>query len=240
MPEMPEADSTRSLLACPACTRTVGVPAAARGKPVICPHCKASFRVAVAAEGAVRAEAIPAFKALPRSLLVPIYGLLLVGVTGCFVSGYLAARFARVPGADYDYAYARVIELRSNLDANSAGKPTDDEWEQLPSAAVGGAAGAIHAAPFIEEVRNKELADAWRPAMLPTTLGSLALSLLTILGAASMIAGRWYPLAFVGCVAALFNVNYLCCLPGGVVGIWGILMLVRDEVRPHFGRDQRR
>jgi len=233
---MPDADPYRSFLPCPGCTRTVGIPAAARGQTVVCPHCKASFRVRGGQAGELPAEVVPNVAWVPRSLIVPIYGLMLVGVTGCFVSGFLSARFARVPGADYDYAYARVIELRSNLNANSVGKPTDDEWEHLASAAVAGPAAAIHAAPFLEGARNEELATAWQPAIVPTTLISLGFSIVTVFGGLSMLSGRLYPLAFLGCLAAIFNVNYLCCVPGAIVGLWGILMLVRDEVRPHFGR----
>jgi hypothetical protein len=38
-----------------------------------------------------------------------------------------------------------------------------------------------------------------------------------------------------GCFAAALNVNELgCCFPGALAGIWGILMLVRDEGRRYF------
>jgi hypothetical protein len=70
--------------------------------------------------------------------------------------------------------------------------------------------------------------------MVPLHWASTAVSALAFLGGVAILRGRWYPLAVAGCVAAILNVNHLCCLPGAVAGVWGLMALVRDDVRAHF------
>jgi hypothetical protein len=52
----------------------------------------------------------------------------------------------------------------------------------------------------------------------------------------AMVLGRGYWLAMAGCVAAALCVNPCCCVPGFVAGLWGFLMLVRDEGQRYFAR----
>jgi hypothetical protein len=61
-------------------------------------------------------------------------------------------------------------------------------------------------------------------------------SAVTFLGGVAILRGRGPWLAFLGCAAAVVNVNHLCCLPGAIAGVWGILALSRDDVRAHFRR----
>ena len=79
------------------------------------------------------------------------------------------------------------------------------------------------------------MARAWQPSVAPASHYSFAASTLVAVGGVCILRGRYYPVAILGCLAALVNVNHLCCLPGGVAGVWGLLSLVRDEGRAHFG-----
>jgi hypothetical protein len=64
----------------------------------------------------------------------------------------------------------------------------------------------------------------------------LVASVLALLGGLS-IALRWnYRIAQIGCVGAAVNLNMCCCIPGGVAGVWGLVMLASQEGREHFGR----
>jgi len=51
------------------------------------------------------------------------------------------------------------------------------------------------------------------------------------------IALQWnHRLAQVACVLAALNFAHLCCVPGAVAGLWGLLMLGSEEGREHFQR----
>ena len=63
--------------------------------------------------------------------------------------------------------------------------------------------------------------------------------LVVLVGGICIVRGRFYYLALFCCLVAMLNFNHLCCIPGLVVGLWGILSLARDEVRPHFDRTLR-
>ena len=54
------------------------------------------------------------------------------------------------------------------------------------------------------------------------------------LGGLSIALGWNYRLAQVGCVAAALNFTHLCCVPGAIAGLWGMLMINSDEGRAHF------
>ena len=217
---------------CPGCRAQLHVPAAAAGKPAHCPHCRAAFHVPadpVAAPVPVRTGL-----RLPRPLVGPAFGLLMLGLAGTLVNGYLFALFSLHPGADLEFARGRVREVRSAQILAAAGKPS--QWEPMPHAAVAGVAAGSVGAEADAERHDEELAQSWAPAMRSLHLASAVVSGLVLLGGVATLSGRWYPLALLACVAAILNVNHLCCLPGAVAGVWGILALVRDEARAYFRR----
>ena len=232
--------TTRTVLPCPACGRSLGFPAEAVGKPLNCPHCGAAFHIPLAHDGTPGAltpgtpPSRPAFD-LPRGFIVPVFGLLMLGFAGMLVDGYLSYRFATVPDADYEYAYGRVIEARSIESMGDTKAAASDEWEQIAPAAAAGCVMAIEATAVIEDAANVRLARAWQPAVAPASHYTIIASALAALGGMCILRGRCYWLAILGCVAAIANVNHLCCIPGGIAGLWGLLTLVRDEGRLHFG-----
>ena len=61
-------------------------------------------------------------------------------------------------------------------------------------------------------------------------------SAIVLLGGLSIVL-RWsHGLAQMGCVAAALNLPHLCCVPGSIAGLWGLVMLNSAEGRAHFGR----
>ncbi len=230
----------RTLLPCPGCGRTLGLPPEALGKPLNCPHCGVNFHVPRGPDGTPGAVEAGAPKArfaagLPRGFVVPALMLLMLGFAGLFVDGYLSYLFATRPNADYDYAYNRVIEARSIVSMGDTSPAASDDWEQRAPASVGGCAMAVSAGEILEDAANAKLARAWQPSVAPASHYSVVASALAAFGGFCILRGRFYWLAIVGCVAAIANVNHLCCIPGGVAGVWGILSLVRDDGRLHFG-----
>ncbi len=224
---------TDHVIACPGCKQPLRLPTDALGKTGHCPHCRAAFRVA--ADGTPQLVAPSRFTLnLPRPLLVPAYGLLMLGLAGVLVNGYLSVLFATRPGFDVEFARGRVFEVRSAEEMSGSMRPA--EWEYDKYAAVGGVAAAEAAGVAEKDRRSEELAQSWAAGMRPLHLVSVAVSAVSFLGGVAILRGRWLWLAFLGCAAAILNVNHLCCLPGAVAGVWGILALSRDDVRTHFRR----
>jgi hypothetical protein len=230
----------RTLIPCPACGRTLGLPADAVGKPLNCPHCAAAFHVPRGTgglPGPITAGVPPRRFAtdLPRGLLIPAIALLMIGFAGVLVDGYLSFRFATQPNATRDYALGRAVEARSILGMGDAKETASERWGHATHAAAAGAALTLAAGNFIDDDADARLAAAWAPSVARASWLSLAASVLAAAGGACMLSGRFYWLALAGCVAATLNVNHLGCVPGGIAGVWGILTLVRDEGRLHFG-----
>jgi hypothetical protein len=222
-------------ITCPGCGRPLHVPPEAVGRPAHCPHCRTAFHLP-AGPGGAPGDPRPIRRppGLPRPLTVPALGLILLGFAGTLVNGYLSARFALEPGFDREYARGRVREVRA-IRALPGGTRGTDEWPHAPRAAVSGAAAAAATVEAVEDLEEELLANAWSEGVLrPVHWYSTAVSLLAMLGGVAIVRGRWYPLAVAGCVAAIVNVNHLCCLPGAVAGVWGLAVLARDDVRAYF------
>lgn len=224
---MPADTPPPHLVTCPGCARPLHVPPDAVGKPGHCPHCRTNFFLPANPDGSpgeptVSATAPTRF-GVPKALLGPGFALLIIGAVGAFVNGYLLLRFLTVPGSDVAYARSQIQEMR-NLEG----------MRRVPAAAK--AKAEPPPPPEDTAEADEALAQSWAPGMVPVHAVSLVLSALTAAGGAATLTGRLYPLALLGCAAAAVNVNNLCCLPGGAAGLWGLLMLVRDENRRHFGK----
>jgi hypothetical protein len=210
------------VVSCPACSHLLRVPLDWLGQPVQCPECRAMFRAPVPEGGALtrpelisRPEpAVPpaARKKLDPMLLLPAFGLLLCGVAGLVVNGVLLYKFLADPAGSKEYIRNQLSGMRQY--GFGADDPPDDR-----------------------EKLDDERAEKWSRAMRAWVLPlAVAASGLALLGGLS-IALRWsHRLAQLGCVAAAVNVPNLCCVPGAVAGLWGLLMLNSDEGRAHFAK----
>jgi hypothetical protein len=144
------------------------------------------------------------------ALWLPAYGLIVCGLAGLIVNVLITWRLHSDPEGSRVYIQQQVERLR--------------QWGFGEDEA--------------EEVRPQRDAEraAWAMRHLPWIVpASAVMAALALLGGIS-IALRWnYRLAQIGCLAAGLNLVGLCCLPGAMVGLWGLLLLQSEEGRGHFG-----
>ena len=213
---MPETE----IVSCPACRHLVRIPADWLGQPVQCPECRAKFTApardgdrlteAVLLAGPPDAPAQPPRRGRDLLLMLPAFGLMLLGFTGLVVNGWHTVQYAQNPAAAEDDA--------ANVFANwkkepRFGEKVDEEEERRHKEATDRAAGVVR-------------------VMMP---GFAIVSALVCYGGLAILRGRHYRLAQLGCVLACLNFANGCCFPGAIVGIWGLLMLRSEEGRGHFG-----
>ena len=208
------------VIACPACKHLLRVPLDWLGTQVQCPECKAMFLAPVRENGKLsepellsRPGATQPAAPKPKSdamLLLPAFGLLLCGVAGTLVN---AVMMYQIFGAqDGGHAWAKQqVEATRQAGFGKVEPEKQAERDEQDTA---------------ELLRLQQ----W---MLPT---ALAVSVLVFWGGLSMALRRNYRLAQIGCVLAAVNIAHLCCVPGAVAGLWGLLMLNSDEGRDHFRR----
>jgi hypothetical protein len=216
---MPEPET--EVVLCPACKHTLRVPLDWLGTSVQCPECRAMFRAPARDGSGSLTDAVllsrpdaqrpAARKPLDAMLLLPAFGLMLLGVTGVIVNARTAYHVLTDPPAMRDAVRFQLQELRK------AGVGQDDpeaDRDRLDTE---------RAAELVRGLR-------WGLPVFAVVSG------VAFLGGLS-IATRWnYRAAQLGCVAAAVNVPHLCCVPGAVVGLWALLMLSSDEGRAHFGK----
>lgn len=223
-------------IVCPGCARPLHLPESVIGSVVHCPHCRISFESFPASgDTPLTLRVRRADRRIPRALLAPTFGLLLIGFAGLIVNGNLCYRFAFVPEADIRYAKAMVIGERAIRDNVASGNRPTGEHDVRAAVASGVAAEATRV--IAEEYADSQRAEQIAPQLLRKHLPALGFGFFTVLGGLSILVGRFRPLAFLGCFAAALNINeQLCCLPGAIVGFWGILRLVHDEGKAYFDR----
>src|SRR5437773_1884203 len=107
---MPFMAQETEVISCPACNHLLRVPLDWLGQSVQCPECKATFKAPVrVGDGLTAPELISrpaapggpatARKRLDPMLLLPAFGLLVVGFTGLVVGGANTARYLGDPAA---------------------------------------------------------------------------------------------------------------------------------------------
>lgn len=224
-------DAANSRIVCPQCRQTLEIPPEAVGRSVSCTECRARFHIPRNDDGTPGEPALPApgrkVLAVPKQLFGPALALLLFGLAGTLVNGYLSLMFAFKPNSDLEFARMRVMQIRAAgvlAETKRNANVPEDQRDELPDTE----------APLSPE--EEALAQAWMPSMRPIHLIGTLTSALTLLGGYCLLTGRSYGLAILGCFVSVVNVDPICCIPSGLAGLWGLLMLVRDESRPHFGR----
>lgn len=218
-----EAGATE-VIACPACRHLLRVPVAWLGEAVQCPQCRARFRAPVRqgerlsepelleAGGAAAAgnQGGRGAGAPDAALWLPAYGLIVCGLAGLIVNVLITWRLHSDPEGSRAYVQHQIERLR--------------EW--------GFGADEAEAEQPQRDAERGEWAMRHLPWIVPASAGAAALALLGGLS----IALRWnYRLAQIGCLAAGLNPVGLCCLPGALVGLWGLILLQSEEGRGHFG-----
>src|SRR5262245_225962 len=134
MPSVP----TDHQITCPGCRQPLHVPAAAVGQAAHCPHCRTPFRLPAKADGSPGTpELVRRLPSRPRNLFLPGFALLMLGLAGTLVNGYLAVRMAVQPGFDREFARTRVAEVRS-AETMSGAMSEPNDWPGGPAAAAAG------------------------------------------------------------------------------------------------------
>jgi hypothetical protein len=211
------------VISCPACRHLLRVPVEWLGEAVQCPQCRARFRAPIRhGDRLTEPELLEPTKASSPSgpeggtgsadaaLWLPAYGLIVCGLAGLIVNVLISWRLHSDPEGSRAYIQGQVAQLRQ------WGFGEEEAEEQRPQQDAERVAWAMRHLPWIV------------PA-------SAVLAALALLGGIS-IALRWnYRLAQIGCLAAGLNLVGLCCLPGAIVGLWGLLLLQSEEGRGHFG-----
>lgn len=218
----------------PVCGKPLNLPAAVIGQSLNCPHCGTGIAVTLGPDGKPTAPAATRTGRVPNSLLVPGFALLILGAAGVFSNSYIASAALFEEGGNVRVARLMVDYLR---DADAMGNPAGqgkkkDEDPREAFAAVLGPATGVAAQEEIDRGRA-EAAAGW---VGPFHVAFAVVSLVMAAGGLAILLGRWYWLAMLGSVLAIFNVSLCCCVPGLVAGLWGFLMLARDSGRRHFVR----
>jgi hypothetical protein len=208
------------IIGCPACQHLVRVPGDWLGTEVQCPECKARFRAPVREPGGLtdavlleRGTAAPdaPAKRPDALLLIPAFGLLLCGVAGGLVNAFILFVLFGDAAQARDWAGKQVAALRQ------MGMGEGDTPEEQAAKDDERTTGILRQLKVVIPV-------------------AFVVSALVFWGGVSMVRRKHYRFAQVACVLACLNVAHLCCVPGAVAGIWGLLMLGSAEAREHFGR----
>lgn len=207
------------VISCPACKHLVRVPADWLGQTVQCPECKATFTAPVREgdhltdpvllSGPPGATPAAAARSRPDTLLMlPAFGLMLLGFASVVVNSYYAVKYARDPAA----AERDIVQI------------------------LGAWRGAPQLGDKVEpgQKTNEEEAAELAPKVRVLVPLFVVVGALEFYGGLAMVRRRHYRMAQLGCVLASLNIPHLCCVPGAMVGLWGLLLLLSDEGREHF------
>jgi hypothetical protein len=145
-------------------------------------------------------------------LMLPAFGLLLCGIVGSVINGTMCYRVYSDPAAAKQMVKEQV-EAAKRFNAQPKADTPEKQAEQ-------------------DEQNTAQLLKLYQ-WMFPVFLG---VSVLVLCGGLAMVLRRGYRLSQLACVVAMLNFAHLCCLPGAVFGIWGLLMLSSSEARDHFRR----
>lgn len=211
------------VVSCPACKHLLRVPLDWLGQPVQCPQCQAQFRAPVrTADGLGEAELLrrptPSTPPTPSRrldpmLLLPAFGLMVLGITGLLVGGWYTTRYASDPAQ----AKQDVRQLIEESRKRGLGPPA-------------------LADPAEQEQADNNQAEDMAPFLRVLIPLFTVVSGLVFYGGVAIALGRHYRMAQLGCILAMVNLPYGCCIPGLAVGAWGLLMLNSAEARAHFGK----
>lgn len=229
------------IVTCPAphCGKALRWKPETLGQPTSCPYCSTAMSITLAADGSPNfPNALGSKFRVPRAILIPGFLLLLLGIASGVANGYIAFDALNRPDAQLEYARKHLEALRNTQNlvtpANEAKKKKDKEGEATPQEQFAMIAGQAARLSF-ENDENERFATAWAKNIVPLHIGSLAVCIAMVLGAMATIGGKFYWLALAGSLVSVLNVNNLCCIPCGIVGVWSFLQLIRDEGRMHFG-----
>ena len=198
-----------------------------------CPYCKVGIGITMDPSTQLPRVTVTRSSGLkiPRRLLVPGFAMLMLGLAGAFVNLYVAIRCENEPGYDRKYARDRVSDFQNGSELTFFGKKKASSSAFDDFGAIAGNAAALVKSQEDDDI----VANAWTPYVQNVSFAFAGVSLLGAAGGLAVLRGKLYWLAILGCVASILNIHNGCCFLGSVAGIWGLVMLFRDDNRRHFG-----
>jgi hypothetical protein len=81
----------------------------------------------------------------------------------------------------------------------------------------------------------KAVADIYAaPWMMYIVLGGAVISVIALVGSIFMLTRKSYAMAMIGAIVTIISPGGCCCLVGMGVGIWSLVVLMKDEVQAEF------
>ena len=201
--------SETEVISCPACKHLLRVPADWLGQSVQCPECQATFaaprRDGESLTDPVLITAAPSPPAAPKR---PDHALWLPAF-GLMLVGIVSL----------------IVNGLTLVDLSR----DPEQFEELKKAEAENLAKMMGQDP---QAGNNRGVD-WRFFAATAGWGILCAAA-SFAGGIGMVLRRWYWLARVGSVMAIFNVAGCCCVPGALAGIWSWTLLRTEEGRLHF------
>lgn len=212
------------VISCPSCQRPLRIPDEMIGRPVKCPECGMVFLTVQGqgpgATGALPPEtvSVPAAVSSPYSPQVYAgqYTEPEVALSG---SGIVAPAIALLIVGILGLAFAAfsmvtlfVMDSERLKDVMRQQAPPDvppDQVELMANIAYGSPARLLHGV-------------------------FTGVNVLIVVGAVMALIRRGYALAVVASVLAMVNIDACCCILGLPVGIWTLVVLMRQDVRAAF------
>ena len=142
-------------------------------------------------------------------LMLPAFGLMVLGFASTVVNVWNSVRYLREPAAARRDATALLGKLKGEKEPE---KPDD------------------------EPARDREVADRAAQYLRVLVPMFAVVSGLEFYGGLAIVLRRHYRMAQLGCVLAALNLANGCCVPGAIVGLGGLLALLSEEGRDHFVR----
>lgn len=225
---------------CPHCRHLLHLPEEYLGRVVTCLECKMPFRGPVRNEG-VLTEPVPLRRArgVPARLFIPLCGLLILGISGVALNGYLYYITQQDPEAAKAFVRASLSNLFVKDPPEAAGWKDADAKKKPNEAEIQRREDLKKAFQADQNRKLDDMMAQYQPNLGPMRFVGLATSAITLLGGLAFLLRTGYWLAFAGCASAVVNSPDLgCCFVGVIVAIWGVLALISDEGRRYFGKDK--
>ena len=89
-------------------------------------------------------------------------------------------------------------------------------------------------APEVVQQAQKMMQDMGLSAGIIVQGLFAVLSLVIIIGAVQMLRRKMWGLALTACILSMINLGNCCCFLGIPIGIWGMIMLLNQDVKDAF------
>jgi hypothetical protein len=221
------------VIQCPSCNHELRVPEDYFGKPVRCPRCQTYFRAPTRQDdgslsGAEVMETMKREKSAHdsgTSTLVAGLASLLVALTGLFTNGMQCLQIQQDPELYAERTRAQVLDMVEAITAKRGVR-------ESMAMAIGVVVIPVYNAEIEAQVGvNLEPAIESIPKV---RMWMLLINFISVAGAISILAKRFYPLGILGTIACMLNFTDCCCMIGLPIGIFALLRILDPEVRATF------